>query len=99
MASSGGLESADDAHWSVTPMWVEPTTTTAAARTGDVEDRSNNGESIYVSGVHTSNSGAAAASGAAVAAKEEEGQRRRAFAGPPPPVTFYDYYTWRVDSN
>lgn len=45
------------------------------------------GQSIYLSGVHTEE-------------WVEEGlARRRAQIPPPPPVTFYDYYTWRVDSN
>jgi hypothetical protein len=69
-------KSGPDAHWSITPLRVEPTASSA-----------NGGQSIYLSGVHTEERG------------KEGLARRRTQVPPPPPVTFYDYYTWRVDSN
>ena len=48
----------------------------------------NGGYSIYVSGLHTER-----------AEEQHRRRRRRVQIPPPPPVTFYDYYTWRVDSN
>lgn len=52
----------------------------------------NAGYSVYVSGLRTEQ------------VTSEVGQvghhgRRRAQSPPPPPVTFYDYFTWRVDSK
>eukprot|EP01051_Picozoa_sp_SAG22_P006082 SAG22_NODE_385_length_11304_cov_21.304775_12_plen_122_part_00 len=76
-ASSSGSESEQvrGAHWSITPLWVEP-----------IADNDNGVYSVYVSGLRTEQ-------------VEEQHHRRRVQIPPPPPVTFYDYYTWRVDSN
>ena len=70
----------DEAHWSITPLWVELTA-----------GNENGGHSIYLSGKHTED--------ATEERAMERHPRRRTQIPPPPPVTFYDYYTWRVDSN
>lgn len=75
-ASLRANSAGDEEHWSITPLWVEPTASNA-----------DEGQSIYLSGVHTEERMKAGLA------------RRRTQVPPPPPVTFYDYYTWRVDSS
>ena len=78
----GGAAGGAD-HWSVEPLWAQ------TAATGG-------GLTIVLAGVHEDNSHRP---GRRAEEKEPMHEtRRRAQGPPPPPVTFYDYYTWRVDS-
>ena len=74
----------DDGHWEIRMLWVQA----AAAAKG--------GLTIFLDGVHTDNS-----FDAHVHVRQSTAAADRVFAPEqpsPPPDTFYDYYTWRVDS-
>ena len=55
------------------------------------EDGGGGGTSVFLSGVYEDQQ-------ARAEQEKQVGERRRVQIPPPPPVTFYSYYTWRVDA-